>query len=106
MSADAAARLAVIDPEAANRRIGVAEGLVVVAQRVREAARVEVEAQAPVLGPVDPALEVLGPDLVARDRPIRLEVDRAQVEPLLREALARRGLGEEQKSEFRRQKPE
>src|SRR5438132_1884462 len=88
MSADAAARLAVIDPEAADRRIGVAEGHVLFALRVREAGGVEVEPEPPLLRPVDPALEVLWPDLAALDGAIGFQVDRVQVE-----ALGSRDLG-------------
>src|SRR5256886_2310739 len=82
MSADAAARLAVIDPEAADRRIGVAERHVLLALRVREAGGVEVEPEPPLLGPVDPALEALWPDLAALDGPVGFQIDRVQVEPL------------------------
>src|SRR5436190_5006111 len=82
MSADAAARLAVIDPEAANRRIGVAEGHVLIALRVREAGGVEVEPEPPLLRPVHPALEVLWPDLAALHGAVRFQVDRVQVEAL------------------------
>src|SRR2546426_914524 len=67
MSADAAARLAVIDPEAPDRRIGVAERHVLLALRVRETGGVEVQPEPPLLRPVDPALEVLWPDLTAVD---------------------------------------
>src|SRR5947207_1591185 len=88
MSADAAARLAVIDPEAPDRRIGVAEGHVLIALRVREAGGVEVEPEPPLLRPVHPALEVLWPDLAALHGAVRFQVDRVQVE-----ALGPRGLG-------------
>src|SRR3989441_7171646 len=82
MSADAAARLAVIDPEAADRRIGVAERHVLLALRVREAGGVEVEPKPRLLRRVDPAVEVLRPDLAALDGAVGLQVDRVQVEAL------------------------
>src|SRR6267378_3422741 len=82
MSADAAARLAMVDPEAADRPIGMAERHVLLALRVREAGGVEVEPDPPLLRPVDPALEVLRPDLAALDGAVRFQVDRVQVEAL------------------------
>src|SRR5205807_2464202 len=75
-------RLAVIDPEAADRRIGVAERHVLLALRVREAGGVEIQPEPPLLRPVDPALEVLWPDLIAVDRAVGIQVDRVQVEAL------------------------
>src|SRR2546427_13132213 len=92
MSADPAARLAVIDPEAADRRIGVAERHVLLALRVREAARVELEPEPPLLRPIDPALEVLWPDLAALDGAVGFQVDRVQVEALGPWDLAHRHL--------------
>src|SRR6266403_183568 len=82
MSADAATRLAMIDPEAADRRIGVAERHVLLALRMREAGGVEVEPDPPLLRPVDPALEVLWPDLAALDGAVGFQVDGVQVEAL------------------------
>src|SRR6266404_8570570 len=82
MSADGAARLAVVDPEAPDPRIGVAERHVLLALRVREAGRVEVQPEPPLLCPIDPALEVLWPDLAALDWAVGFQVDRVQVEAL------------------------
>src|SRR5712664_4877563 len=92
MSADAAARFAVIDPEAANRRIGVAERHVLLALRVREAGGIEVEPEPLLLRPVDPALEVLWPDLAALHGAVRFQVDRVQVEALSPRDLGHRHL--------------
>src|SRR2546430_2210183 len=93
MSADAAARLAVIDPEAADRRIGVAERHVLLALRVREAGGVEVEPKPPLLRPVDPALEVLWPDLAALDGAAPFQEHTGQVEPLRRRNRGHRPVG-------------
>jgi hypothetical protein len=64
---DRPARDPVLDPEVADALVGVGEREVVGGLRVREVRRVEVEADAQRLRPVDPAGEVLGPDLVAID---------------------------------------
>src|SRR5207253_11086482 len=92
MSAGAGARLAVIDPEAADRRIGVAERHVLLALRVREAGGVEIQPEPPLLRPVDPALEVLWPDLIAVDGTVGIQVDRVQVEALWPRDLGHRHL--------------
>ena len=65
--ADAPAGDAVIDPERPDGLVSVRERDVVGRLRVREVRRVEVEADAECLRPVDPAGEVLGSDLVAID---------------------------------------
>ena len=72
---------AVADPELADGLVGVRERGVVGGLRVREIRRVEVQADAERLGPVDPAREVLGPDLVAIDlRAAELAVEGVEVE--------------------------
>ncbi len=65
----------------ADGLVGVRQREVVGGLRVREVRRVEVEADAERLGPVDPAGEVLGPDLVAIDGlAAELAVEGVQVE--------------------------
>src|SRR2546428_12562531 len=92
MSADAAARLAMIDPEAPDRRIGVAERHVLLAIRVREACGVEVQPKPPLLRPVDPALEVLWLDLTAVAGAVGFQVDRLPAEALWPRELGHRHL--------------
>ncbi len=65
--ADAPAGDAVIDPERPDGLVSVRQRDVVGRLRVRKVRRVEVEADAEAFGPVDPAGEVLGSDLVAID---------------------------------------
>ena len=62
---------------------------------MREEARVEIKTQAPFFAPVDPALEMSGRELIARDRLSSAEVGvyRMEVQPMLawneREALSK-----------------
>ena len=67
--ADAPAGDPVIDPEPADRLVGVGQGVAVGRQRVGEIGRVEVHADPPGLRPVDPASEMFGLESVALDLP-------------------------------------
>ena len=58
-----------LDPELADRLVGVGQGVAIVGQGVREKRRIEVHADPPGLRPVDPVLEVLGLESVALDLP-------------------------------------
>jgi len=71
----ATARLAVIDPELADRLVGVRQGESVGAQRMRKAARVKIEPQLLLLRPLHPAGEVLRLDGVAIHRRLALQID-------------------------------
>lgn len=79
--ADAAAGLAVVDPEAAHRPVGAGEGQVVDDHIVGEEGGVEVEAQPALTGELHPAREVLGQKLALGDvlsagqRVARVQVD-------------------------------
>jgi len=81
---DGAAGDAVLDPELPHARVGAGERQSVLHHRVREVGGVEVEADAVLFRPVDPAFEVLHFQFIALDLPaVGLGVDRVQVEPLL-----------------------
>ena len=65
--ADLPAGSAVLDPEATHALVWVRESEPVFGKRMGEEGRVEVDAQAGLAGPIDPAREMLGPDFVAID---------------------------------------
>ena len=82
--ADLPAGDAVLDPELADALVGLGEREAVGRFGMREAGRIEIHADAATLGPVDPALEMLGRDLVAVDAlAAELAVERVQVEAML-----------------------
>src|SRR5439155_3204322 len=64
-SADFATDNSVLDPELANAYVTMRQGESVSGFRVREKCGIEVQPQAVVFGPINPAAEVLGSKLVA-----------------------------------------
>ena len=73
-----------LDPEIADGFVGVAQRKAVGGLGVRKVSWIEVHAQVVGLGPIDPALEVLGLDLVAVDvRPAVIEVAGVKIEAMV-----------------------
>ena len=62
---DVATTAAVLNPEIADALIAVREGATVGCLRVSEECRIEIDADADAVGPIDPVLEVVVSDLVA-----------------------------------------
>ena len=78
---DLAAALDVLDPELADGLVRMAQGEAVGGLGVGEAGGVEVELELFLVGPVDPAVEMLGLDFGAVDRAVsELAVDGVQVQ--------------------------
>ena len=65
--ADSARHAAMVDPEPAHGVVGARQGEAAVGHRVREAGRIEIDASTRGLGPIGPAREMLGSQLVALD---------------------------------------